>query len=159
MFHSAFLPFKQVYFTCVPCYLIGIEKQYSGITYTQSHGQKCVNRPTFINWLSKHTELHHLIPQCIEIEEFERAGTSLLPAEEDEESFSMPHLHHLQASFESKVTDMKEAADLLSEYTKKAAETVTVKNVANTAVPPTLPLPLSPAGAGAVAPTAVKQGD
>ena len=37
MFHSAPLPFKQVYFTCVPCYLVGIEKQYSGITYTQSH--------------------------------------------------------------------------------------------------------------------------
>ena len=52
---------------------------------------------------------------------------------------------------------MKEAADLLSEYTKKATETVTVKNVANTVVSPTLPLPLSPdAGAGAVAPTAVK---
>ena len=84
MFHSAPLPFKQVYFTCVPCYLVGIEKQYSGITYIQSHGQKCVNCPTFINWLSKHTELHHLIPQCIEIEEFEHAGTSLLPAEEDE---------------------------------------------------------------------------
>ena len=49
---------------------------------------------------------------------------------------------------------MKEAADLLSEYTKKATETVTVKNVANNAAPPTLPL--SPVGAGAVAPTAVK---
>ena len=78
--------------------------------------------------------------QCIKMEEFECAGTSLLlPAEEDE-SFS--------------TTD-----DLLSVYIKKATETVTVKNVANTAVPPTLPLPLSPAGAGAVAPTAVKQGD
>ena len=99
---SPFKLFKQVYFTCVPCYLVGIEKQYSGITYTQSHGQKCVNCPTFINWLSKHTELHDLIPQCIEIEEFECAGTSLLPAEEDE-SFSMSHLHHLQASFKSKV--------------------------------------------------------
>ena len=142
MFHSALLPFKQVYFTCVPCYLVGIEKQYSGITYTQSHGRKCVNRPTFIDWLSKHTELHHLIPQCIEIEEFERAGTSLLPAEEDE-SFSMSHLHHLQASFNSKVTDMKEAADLLSEYTKKVTVTVTVKDVANTAAPPPPVVPVS----------------
>ena len=51
---------------------------------------------------------------------------------------------------------MKEAADLLSEYTKKATETVTVKKVANIAAPSTLPLPLPPAGAGAVAPTAVK---
>ena len=148
-----FSPFKQVYFTCVPCYLVGIEQQYSGITYTQSHGQKCVNRPTFIDWLSKHTELNHLIPQCIEIEEFERAGTSLLPAEEDA-SFSMSHLHHLQASFNSKATDMKEAADILSEYTKKATETGTVKNVANNVAPPTCPLP--PTGIGAVAPTAVK---
>ena len=62
--------------------------------------------------------MYHLIPQCIEVEEFERAGTSLLPADKDE-SFSMSHLHH------SKVTDMKKAADLLSEYTKKATETVT----------------------------------
>jgi hypothetical protein len=38
--------------------------------------------------------MYHRIPQqCIEIEEFERSGTSLLPAEEDE-SFSMSHLHH-----------------------------------------------------------------
>ena len=51
---------------------------------------------------------------------------------------------------------MKDATDLLSEYTKKATVTVTVKNIANTAVPPTLPFPLSPAGAGVVAPTAVK---
>ena len=106
--------------------------------------------------MSKHTELHHLIPQCIKIEEFEHAGTSLLPAEEDEESFSMPHLHHLQTSFNSKVTDMKEAADLLSEYTKKSTVTVTIKDVANTATPSTLPLSLSPAGAGAITPTAVK---
>ena len=42
MFHSVPLPFKKVYFTCVPYYLIGIKKQYLGITYTQSHGQKCV---------------------------------------------------------------------------------------------------------------------
>ena len=142
MFHSDLLPFKQVYFNYVLCYLVGIEKQYSGITYQQSYGRKCVNRPTFIDWLSKHTELHHLIPQCIEIEEFERAGTSLLPAEEDE-SFSMSHLHHLQASFNSKVTDMKEAADLLSEYTKKVTVTVTVKDVANTAAPPPPVVPVS----------------
>ena len=86
MFHSVPLPFKKVYFTCVPYYLIGIKKQYLGITYTQSHGQKCVvNCSTFIDWLniSKHTELHHLIPQCIKIEEFERAETNLLPAVED----------------------------------------------------------------------------
>ena len=110
-----------------------------GITYTQSHGQKCVNRPTFINWLSKHTELHHLIPQCIEIEEFERDVTSL-PVEEDQ-PFSMSHLHQLQASFNSKVTDMKEAADLLSEYTKKATETLPVKTATTTTAPTTPILP------------------
>ena len=59
-------------------------------------------------------------------------SSSLLPAEKDE-PFSMSHLHYLQASFNSKVTDMKKAADLLLEYTKTATETVTVKNVANTA--------------------------
>ena len=48
----------------------------------------------------------------------------------------MPHLHHLQTSFNSKVTDMKEAADLLSEYTKKSTVTVTIKDVANTATQP-----------------------
>ena len=82
------------------------------------------------------TKMYHLIPQCIEIEEFERSGTSLLPAEEDE-SFSMSHLHH------SKVTDMKEAADLFSEYIKKATETVTPKNTANTTVPPPSVVPSS----------------
>ena len=80
-------------------------------------------------------------------------SSSLLPAEKDE-SFSMSHLHHLQTSFNSKVTDMKKAADLLLEYTKKATETVTVKNVANNVAPPTRLL--YPAGVGAVAPTAVK---
>ena len=139
MIHAAPLPFKGVYFTCLCCYLVGLEKQYSGITYTQSHGRNCANRPTFINWLSGHTELHHLIPQCIEIEEFDRDVTSL-PVEEDQ-PFSISHLHQLQASFNSKVTDMKEAADLLSEYTKKATETVPIKTATNTAAPPTPPLP------------------
>ena len=65
MIHSALLPFKKVYFTCGLCYLVGLEKQYSAITYTQSHGKKCANCSTYIDWLSKHTELHHLIPHCI----------------------------------------------------------------------------------------------
>ena len=76
MIHSALLPFKGVYFTCLCCYLVGIERKYSGITYTQSHGRKCANLPTFIDWLSGHTEFHHLIPQCIEIYEFECTETA-----------------------------------------------------------------------------------
>ena len=38
---------------------------------------------------------------------------------------------------------MKEAADLLSEFTKKATVTVTVKNIANTAAPPPPVVPVS----------------
>ena len=151
MIHSALLPFKKVYFTCGPCYLVGHEKQYSAITYTQSHGQKCANRSTYIDWLSKRTELHHLIPHCIEIDEFERADAT--PQAKEDQSFSVSHLNDLQTSFNSKVSEMKEAADLLSEYTKKATETVPIKSVVNTAAPQTPPLPLPPAAA--VAPTAV----
>ena len=73
MFHSALLLFKKVYFTCLPCYLGGIEKKYLHIFYTQIHDLKCVNFPTFIDLLGKHTEFHHLIPQCTEIDEFEHA--------------------------------------------------------------------------------------
>ena len=47
---------------------------------------------------------------------------------------------------------MKEAADLLSEYTKKAIKTVPIKTVGNTTDPPSFPLSLPPAAA--VAPTA-----
>mgnify|MGYP006061460983 CR=1 FL=1 len=118
MLHSALLPFKGVYFSCLPCYLVGIEKKYSGITYTQSHGRKCVNRPTFIAWLSKNTEFHHLIPQCIVIDEFVRAEAT--PQAKEDQSFSVSHLNHLQTSFNSKVSELKAAADLLAEYTKKA---------------------------------------
>ena len=153
MIHSALLPFKKVYFTCVPCYLVGLKRQYSGITYTHKHGQQCMNCPTFIDWLSKHTELHHLIPQCIEIEEYER-DISSLPVEEDQ-PFSVSHLHQLQASFNSRVTDMKEAANLLSEYTKKATKTVPIKTTVNTAAPPTPTPPFPPPAV--VAPTTVKQ--
>ena len=42
----------------------------------------------------------------------------------------MFHLHHLQASFNSKVTETKEAADLLAKYTKKATSSFSVNNVA-----------------------------
>ena len=38
---------------------------------------------------------------------------------------------------------MKEAADLLSEYTKKVTVTATVKDVANTAAPPPPVVPVS----------------
>ena len=117
MFHSIFLPFKKVHFTFVPCYLVGIERKYSSITYTQSHGRKWMNCPTFINWSSNHTKFHHLIPQCIEIDEFVRKDK--IPQVEEDQFFSVSHLHHLQASFNSKVTEIKKAADLLAEYTKK----------------------------------------
>ena len=145
MIHSALLPFKGVYFTCLCCYLVGIERKYSGITYTQSHGRKCANLPTFIDWLSGHTEFHHLIPQCIEIDEFECTETA--PQVEGDQSFSVSHLHHLQTVFNSKVSEMKEAADLLAEYTKKATVSSPVSNddiadeiVATFAVPVVNPL-------------------
>lgn len=54
----------------------------------------------------------------------------------------MSPLHHLQASFNSKVTDKKESADLLSEHVKKVSESVHIKTVANktTAAPPLPPV-------------------
>ena len=119
-----------VYFTFVPCYLVSIEKQYSGITYTQSHAwlKVCKSFNLSIDRLnmSKHTGLDYLIPQCIEIEEFERAGTSLLPAEEDE-SFIFPVPSASPPAFRLLWTsrwlaDMKDATDLLSKYTKKASQ-------------------------------------
>ena len=128
MIHSAPLPFKGVYFTCLCCYLVGIQKKYSSITYSQSHGRNCRNRPTFIEWFSGHTELHHLIPQCIEIDEFDKTETA--PQVEGDQSFSVSHLHHLQTNFNSKVSEMKEAADLLADYTKKATASSPVTNAA-----------------------------
>ena len=94
MINSALLSFKKVYFTCGPCYLVGLEKQYLAITYTQSHGQKCANCSTYIDWLSKHTELHHPIPHCIVIDEFERANAT--PQAKEDQSFSVSHLNYLQ---------------------------------------------------------------
>ena len=78
--------------------------------------------------MSKCTELHHLIPHCIEIEEFERADATS-QAKEDE-SFSVSHLNHLQTTFNSKVTEMKEAADRLADYTKKVTVSSPVNNSA-----------------------------
>ena len=85
-----------------------------------------MNQPTCIDWLSKHTEFHHLISQCIELNDFERADET--PQAKENQSFSVSHLHHLQISLNSKVTEMKEAADLLANYTKKATVSSPVNN-------------------------------
>ena len=77
------------------------------------------------------------------IDEFERADAT--PQAKEDQSFSVSHLNHLQTSFNSRVTEMKEAADLLSEYTKKAIKTVPIKTVGNTTAPPTPPIPSPPA--------------
>ena len=45
--HSAVLPLPGVYHTCAPCYLVGIERKFTPITYTQRHGIKCSNYPIF----------------------------------------------------------------------------------------------------------------
>ena len=141
MFQSAPLPLKGVYYTCAPCYLVGIEKKYTSITYTQKHGLKCLNLPTFIDWLGDHPELHHLIPQCIVIDEFEREDATT-QANEDE-SFSVSHLHYLQASFNSKVIEMKKAADLLAEYTREVTQSSPSSKDINDI--PTPPPPAPPA--------------
>ena len=58
MFHSDLLPFKQVYFNYVLCYLVGIEKQYLGITYTQSHGQNKVRKSFNLYRLVEHEQAY-----------------------------------------------------------------------------------------------------
>ena len=58
---------------------------------------------------------------CIEIDEFVKRVDAIQQVKEDPQSFSVSHLHHLhKLCFNSKVTEMKEAADLfiLTEYSK-----------------------------------------
>ena len=90
-----------------------------------------------MDWLSKHTELQHLrILLCLEIEEFDRAAASPLPAEADA-SCSMScssFAGHQEGNCNGYYQDC----------------------CYNTAAPSTLCLPLPHSLVGAVAPTAVK---
>ena len=65
---------------------------------------------------------------CIEIDEFIRRADTTHQVKEDHQSISVSHLHHPHASFNSKVTEMQEAATLLAEYIKKATESTPVNN-------------------------------
>ena len=67
--HVALLPFNgAVGISCLCCNLVGVNKRYSSISYTQSHGEKCKYHDIMCSWLSEHPELHSLIPYTANLE-------------------------------------------------------------------------------------------
>ena len=51
--HAALLPFNgAAVMSCLCCILVGVNKLYTPISYTQSHGEKCRYHDIMCGWLS-----------------------------------------------------------------------------------------------------------
>ena len=52
---AALIPFNcAATMSCLCCILVGVNKLYSPISYTQSHGEKCKHHDITCGWLSDH---------------------------------------------------------------------------------------------------------
>ena len=103
--------------SCLCCNLVGVNKLYSPISYTQSHGEKCKHHDITCGWLSNHPELHYLIPWTENLE-----GKLVLapqsPTTPVDDLLSLTTLTKLQGELNKKLLEVKVAADRLAEYTK-----------------------------------------
>ena len=67
--HAVLLPFNgAVGIACLCCNLVGVNRRYSPISYTQSHGKIFKYHDIMCGWLSEHPELHSFIPWTANLE-------------------------------------------------------------------------------------------
>ena len=116
--HAALLPFiGAAGMSCLCCNLVGVNKHYSPISYTQSHGVKCKYHDIMCGWLSEHPELHSLIPWTANLEG-KLVLTPQPPTIPVGDSFSLTTLTELQVELNKKLLEVKVAANRLADYTK-----------------------------------------
>ena len=66
---AALLPFNGAAgMSCLCCNLVGVNKHYLPISYTQFHGEKCKYHGIMCAWLLEHPEFHSLIPRTANLE-------------------------------------------------------------------------------------------
>ena len=116
---AALIPFNgAATMSCLCCILVGVNKLYSPISYTQSHGEKCKHHDITCGWLSDHPELHYLIPWTANLE-----GKLLLapqpPTIPVDELLSLTTLTELQGELNKKLVEVQVAANRLADYTKQ----------------------------------------
>ena len=116
--HAALLPFNGAAgISCLCCNLVGVNKLYSPISYTQSHGEKCKHHDITCGWLVEHPEFHSLIPWTAKLE-----GKLVLapqpPTIPVDDLFSHTTLTELQGDVNKKLLEVQVAADRLADYTK-----------------------------------------
>ena len=116
--HAALLPCNGVVgISCLCCNLVGVNKRYSSISYTQSHGEKCKYHDIMCGWLSEHPDLHSLIPYTANLK-----GKLVLapqpPTIPVGDAFNLITLTKLQGELNKKLLKVKVAANRLADYTK-----------------------------------------
>ena len=92
-------------------------KQYSSISYTQSHGEKCKYHGIMCDWLSEHPEFHSLIPRTANLEG-KLVLAPQLATTPIGDPFFLTTLTELQVELQQKLLEAKIAADRLTGYTK-----------------------------------------
>ena len=136
--HAALLPFNGAAgMSCLCCNLVGINKHYSPISYTQSHGEKCKYHGIMCAWLSEHPEFHSLIPPTANMcactpSHIQLTNTTIGDA------FFLTTLTELQVELQQKLLEVKVAADRLTGYTKMLVA-VPVSNTSPTVASTTPP--------------------
>ena len=116
--HAALLPFNGAAgMSCLCCNLVGINKHYSPISYTQSHGEKCKYHSIMCAWLSEHPEFHSLIPRTANLEG-KLVLAPQLATTPIGDPFFLTTLTELQVELQQKLLEVKVAADRLTGYTK-----------------------------------------
>ena len=116
--HAAFLPFNGAAgMSCLCCILVGVNKLYSPISYTQSHGEKCKHHDITCGWLSEHPELHYLIPRTANLDGKLVLAPQPPPIPVDDLS-SLTILTELKGDINKKLLEVKVAADRLADFTK-----------------------------------------
>ena len=141
--HAALLPFNGAAgMSCLCCNLVGINKHYSPISYTQSHGEKCKYHSIMCAWLSEHPEFHSLIPRTANLEG-KLVLAPQLATTPIGDVFSLTTLTELQVELNQKLLEVKVAGDRLAGYTKMlVARPVsnTIPTVAITTAPSAAPV-------------------
>ena len=153
--HAALLPFNGAAgMSCLCCNLVGVNKLYSPISYTQSHGEKCKYHDIMCGWLSEHPELHSHIPWTANLE-----GKLVLAPQPSTipvgDSFSLTNLTELQVELNKKLLEVKVAADRLADYTKML---VAVPVVPVSTIRPTVATIVPPAAKAKVVASSLRRG-
>ena len=136
--HSALLSFNGAAgMPCLCCNLVGINKHYLQISYTQSHGEKCKYHSIMCAWLLEHPEFYSLISLTANLEG-KLVLAPQLATTPIGDAFSFTTLTELQVELHQKLFEVKIAANCLIGYTKMLVA-VLVSNTSPTVATITTP--------------------